>query len=756
MTKPHRGAIGQSATRTANVSFLTGTAQYVGDVNIDGQVFARVVRSQSAHGRILDIDVEEALASRGVLCVITADDLPDVRIPIRLPMAETPEALRLLQPPLAREVVRYVGEPIAVVVAEDPYLAEDAAELVAIDLEELDPVVTLQGALDDGAPLVDAIFGRNTVSTVALAHGDVDAAFARADVVVRDRIGMHRWTAVPLETRGLVAEPHAETGGLTLWGAAKVKHFTRAALAGMLDMDPALLRLVEVAVGGSFGVRGEPYPEDFLVAFLARRLGRPVKWVEDRAEHLVATNHAREQEHEIEIAATADGRLLAFRDRAWCDHGAYVRSQGILPELLPALHVAGPYAWEAFALESTGVLTHRTPVGTYRGPGMTEAAFVRERLLDTLAVKLGFDPVEIRRRNLILADGMPYEFEMNPGSTPVAPIRYESGDFPGSFELLLDRIGLTELRADQAARRARGEAVGIGIATFVEVGAIGPFEEAVITTSDEGRLTVHVGIGSVGQGVETVLAQVAGDVLGVSPELVTVDFRDTDAVPLGFGAFASRSTVLAGNATMLAAHELLSQAGSELGVAPDQLTIVDDVVQGPGGVTLPLAKLGPARGRFDKPLPSFSFGAALSMVSVEPETGRVRVLRHAVLHDVGRAVNPALLHGQLVGAAAQGIGGALFEELRFDELGQPLSTSFADYLLPTVGELPSIDVVVVEKPTPANPLGVKGGGESGMVGTPAAIANAVADALDVGVDSLPALPLTPHRIREFLRSRAAG
>ncbi|MGH3587591.1 MAG: xanthine dehydrogenase family protein molybdopterin-binding subunit, partial [Pseudonocardia sp.] len=610
-------------------------------------------------------------------------------------MAETPEALRLLQPPLAREFVRYVGEPVAVVVAEDPYLAEDAAELVVVDVDELDPVVTIQDAIA-------------TVSTVSLAHGDVDAAFARADGVVRDSLGMHRWTAVPLETRGLVAEPDPRTGGLTLWGAAKVKHFTRAALAGMLGIDPALLRLVEVAVGGGFGVRGEPYPEDFLVAFLALRLGRPVTWVEDRAEHLVATNHAREQEHEIEIAATADGRLLAFRDRARVDHGAYVRSQGILPELLPALHLAGPYAWEAFALESTGVLSHRTPVGTYRGPGMTEAAFVRERLLDTLAARLGVDPVEIRRRNLVPAAAMPFEFTLSPDSTPVAPIRYDSGDFPGSFDHLLDRVDLAGLRAERAARRARGEAVGIGLAAFVEVGAIGPFEEAVITTSDEGELTVHVGIGSVGQGVETVLAQIAGDALGVPPERIGVDFQDTDAVPLGFGAFASRSTVLAGNAVLLAAQEFLAQAAVELGVPPEQLEIVDGQVRGPGAAALPLAKLGPARGRFDKPLPSFGFGAAVSMVSIDRDTGRVRVLRHGVLHDVGRAINPALLRGQLAGAAAQGIGGALLEELVFDELGQPLSTSFADYLLPTVGELPRIDLVVVENPAPGNPLGAKG------------------------------------------------
>jgi carbon-monoxide dehydrogenase large subunit len=752
VTKQRESVIGQSVPRTRNVQFLTGAAQYIGDVDIEGQVFARVVRSQTAHGRIVGIDTADALAAPGVLCVITAADLPDVRIPIRLPMFETPEALQLLQPPLAQQVVRYVGEPVAVVVADDPYLAEDAAELVFVEIEDLDPVVTVQAALEADAPVIHSDYGRNTVSSVELFHGDVDAAFARADVVVRDRIPMHRWSAIPLETRGLVAEPHTDTGGLTLWGAAKVKHFTRKALAEMLGMDEALLRMVELAVGGGFGVRGEPYPEDFLVAFLALRLGRPVKWIEDRAEHFVATNHAREQEHEIEIAATSDGRLLAFRDRAWCDHGGYVRSQGILPELLPAVSMAGPYVWEAFALESTGVLTNRTPVGTYRGPGMTEATFVRERLLDTLAATLDIDPVELRRRNLVPAAAMPFDIPLNPGSTRVAPIKYESGDYPEAFDRLLKRMELQKLRSEQAARRARGERVGIGTATYVEIGAIGPFEEAIISTSTNGQITVRVGVASWGQGVEVVLAQIASDVLGVPPEAIIVDCSDTDAVPFGFGAFASRSTVLAGNAVALAAQDLLEQAGREVGASPDVLEIVDGVAHGPDGASVHLAKLGPGRGRFEKPLPSFSFGAAMAMVSVELETGRVRVLRHAVAADVGRAVNPALLHGQLAGAAAQGIGGALLEEFVFDDLGQPLSTSFSEYLLPTVGEVPPIDVVVIEKPTPANPLGVKGAGEAGMVGTPAAIANAVADALEIGTGHLPNLPLTPDRIREYLRS----
>ncbi|MEO3892217.1 xanthine dehydrogenase family protein molybdopterin-binding subunit [Nonomuraea sp. B5E05] len=736
--------IGASVERSANLPHLTGASRFVADIQRDGQVHARIVRSPVAHARILGIDTGEAEAVPGVIAVITAADLPDVRIPIRLAMAETPMANRFLQPPLARDVVRYVGEPLAVVVATDPYLAEDAAELVDVDLEELDVVANL----GSGAPVVHQEAGGNVVVTVPLRSGDVDAAFAKADVVVRDRLRVHRHTAVPMETRGLVAEVDQNSGRLTLWGAAKVKHFTRQALSDMLGIGRDRIRLVEGNVGGGFGVRGEPYPEDFLIAFLALRLGRPVKWVEDRAEHFVATNHAREQEHELEIAATADGRLLAFRDLARCDQGAYVRSQGILPALLPALHLAGPYRWEAFSIESTGVITNRTPVGTYRGPGMTEATFVRERMLDRLAAELGLDPAEIRRRNLIPPDALPFTFAPAPGSAD-APTTYESGDFPACLDHLLARAGYEDLCRLRDSRRAAGECVGIGLATYTEVGSMGPFEEARIVPTTNGRFVVHVGVASLGQGVETVLAQIAAEALAVPMEAVSIDHRDTDALANGFGAFASRSTTLAGNAIVLAAQDLRRRAAERLGVDPADVEFSSGRAMAESGAPVALHELGEGYGRFDKPHPSFSFGAALSFVSVDRGTGRVRVLRHLVLHDVGRAVNPELLRGQLAGAAAQGIGGTLLEELCYDEQGQPQSTTFADYRMPTVEDLPEIEVIIAEYPTPANPLGVKGGGESGMVATPAAIANAVADAL--GGAKVTALPLTAERVLDLLR-----
>lgn len=723
-------AIGTSVRRRRDAELIAGRGRYVADLALPGQAWLRVVRSPFAHARLVGVDVSAAAALPGVVGVFTAADLPDVRLPIRLPFASTPAAELVLQPVLAQGVVRYVGEPVAIVLAEDPYVAEDAAELVVLDLDPLDAAV--DPLADTAGPLVHEALASNVVETVPLRFGDVEAAFARADVVVRRRLAVQRHTAVPLETRGLVAEPDPTGARLTLWGAAKVKHYNRAAIAGMLGLDPAALRLVELDVGGGFGVRGELYPEDVLVPWAALRLGRPVKWVEDRAEHLVATNHAREQVHDVAVAATVDGRLLGLTSTAWVDQGAYVRTQGILPALLPAFHLPGPYVWEAFDVVAHAVLTHRTPVGTYRGPGMTEASFVRERALDLVAGELGLDPIELRRRNLVPAERMPFVYDLGAGTPPIV---YESGDFPAAFERLL-------LRARVDAERQAGH--GVGVAAVVEMGGIGPFEEASIETTTSGGVIVRAGVGSLGQGIETALAQIAADELGVGVDAVTVLFRDTDDVASGFGSFASRSVVVAGGAVVLAARELKRRAAELLEVDPTTVDIEAHAVE--------LTELGRISARFEKEHPSFSFGAAASVVDVTADTGRVRVVRHVVAHDVGRAVNPELVHGQLAGAAAQGIGGALFEELRYDEDGNPLVVSLADYLMPTAHELPEIETILIEHPYPGSPIGAKGAGEAGIVATPAAVANAVADALGSRGTGVDRLPLTPARVRALLRA----
>jgi aerobic carbon-monoxide dehydrogenase large subunit len=714
-------AVGSSADRARDLALLTGRARFVADVDLPGQLHARLARSPVARARLAGVGTEAALASNGVVAVVTAEDVPDVRIPIRLPFAATPNAERALQPLLARDAVRYVGEPVAVVVAEDPWLAEDAAELVVLDLEYGDEraAVDAHAAAAEDAPLVCEALRSNVVDAFPIAFGDVEAAFAEADVVVRRRLHVGRHTAVPMETRGLVAEHDAARGRLTVWGAAKVKHFNRGVIATLLGLDPGDVRLIEVDVGGGFGVRGELYPEDVLVPFLARELGRPVKWVEDRAEHLVATNHAREQVHEIAVAARADGTLLAFDDRAWCDQGAYVRTQGVLPAILPGSHMPGPYVWQAFAVTTHAVLTNRTPVGTYRGPGMTEATFVRERMLDLVAGELGIDPVDLRRRNLVPAGRMPFVYDLGPAAPPIV---YGSGDYPAFFERLL---------VDARVEDLRREGVGVGVAATVELGGIGPFEEASVEARADGTVVVRAGVASLGQGIETALAQIAADELGVPVERVLVHHHDTDDVESGFGSFASRSAVVAGNAVALAARELRGRAG--------------------GTDFAALVAAGETRGRFEKEHPSFSFGAAVSAVAVDRETGRVTALRHVVAHDVGRALNPALVHGQLAGGAAQGIAGALFEELPYDDDGNPLAISLADYAMPTLSELPPIEAIALESEVLDNPLGIKGAGEGGITSAPAAVANAVADALGGAGRAVDRLPLTPARIRAMLR-----
>ncbi len=745
------GLIGSPAPRRKNRELLAGRATYVADIRLEGQVYARVVRSPSAHARLLGVDTSEALKIPGVIAAITADDIDDIRIPIRLPFAETPEANEVLQAPLSTDVVRYVGEPVAVVVAEDRYVAEDAAELVLVELEELKPVRDPATASESPQPLVHEHFGSNTISRLAYRYGDIDEAFAQADVVVRRRLRVHRLAAVPMETRGLVADYDTASGVLTVWGGAKVKHFTRGLLSRVLDLDPTAVRVVEVEVGGGFGTRGEPYPEDILVAVLARRLERPVQWIEDRWEHMVATNHAREQEHDFELAADASGRLLGFRVRGWCDQGAYVRTQGLLPAVLPLTHFPGPYQWQAFSMDIDAVLTNRTPVGTYRGPGMTEATFVRERMVDIVAAKLDMDPADLRRRNLIPAESMPFGFMPGPGSGAVIPIMYQGGDFARAFDQMLDAAGYDQMRLQQQQVRAGGGHAGVGIAAYIEFAAAGPFEEVDVIAGPAG-VVVRAGIGSLGQGVETALAQIAAELLDVELTGVTVEFHDTDEIPQGFGTFASRSTVLAGNAIAAAVDEMRVKAAPLLGCGPAEVVFRRGTASAPGGQSIPLDEIGPTRGRFEQESLTASFGGAVCSVSVNPDDGRTRVDRFALAHDVGRAVNPRLLRGQLAGAAVQGIGGALFEEVAYDENGQPLSVTLADYMMPTAGELPEVEVTIIEHGSGSNPLGVKGGGEAGMVGSLGAVANGVADAIRDEAEVLSS-SVSPARVWRALNGR---
>jgi carbon-monoxide dehydrogenase large subunit len=757
------GLIGASPLRKEDRPLLTGEACFVDDVERPGMVHAFVVRSPVAHARIASLDADAARDSPGVRAVVTAADLPHAVPPIPTRMFSQPGMDRFLQPPLAQDAVRYAGEPVAVVVADSRYLAEDAAELLVVEYEELEPVVHADRALEPEAPVLHPTAGTNRAGGLAIEWGDVDGAFAAADLVVEERIVCGRHAAVPLETRGLVAELDEVTGTLTVFGAAKIPHVNRRILARLLGWPEDRIRLVELHVGGGFGARGEFYPEDFLVPFCAIRLRRPVSWVEDREEHLRACNHSREQVHELALALAGDGSFLALRDRFLNDTGAYIRTHGLVVPGMTAALLPGPYRWPAYRCEADQVVTNKTPAGTYRAPGRYEANFARERLIDVAAHRLGIDPVELRRRNLISAEEMPYETGTD---TEGHPVVYDSGDYARLLDRGLARFGHEELRAWRDAAPP-GRRRGLGVALFVEKSGIARWEYARVELSSAGKAHVYSGSASVGQGVETVLAQVCAAALGVPYDDVTVFHGDTATVPDGMGAFGSRAATLGGSAVLLAAQRLrtrlLDLAGRELELAPDDLEIEGDrvVARGIPSRGIPLAELveraRPAQAlrsgddaglseeaRFESEDMTFPYGLHCAAVEVDLETGGVRVERYAVAYDLGRALNPQLVEGQIHGGAAQGIGGALLEELAYDEGGQLVTGSFMDYLLPTAGETPPIDVLVTEDaPTPRNPLGAKGAGEGGAAAAGAAIANAVSDAL--GAEAL-RLPLTPERV----------
>ena len=756
MATKTKAYVGQPLPRVEDLRLLTGTSQFGADVDQASELHARIVRSEIPFGRLGEVRTEAAAAMPGVVGVFTAGDVPTVHIPIRL--FPTEDAQRALQPVLAEGHVRYVGDPIAVVVAEDPYAAEDAAAEVEAEIDPLEAVVDPIRALDDDAPRVHPELDSNMMDPLTAKHGDdVDGLFDSAAVVVEEELRMHRHGAVPMEPRALLAQYDAAAGRLNLWGAAKVKHFNRRVLAGQLGMAEDAVRLIECDVGGGFGARGELYPEDFLIPWLAVELGRPVKWVEDRHENLVALNHSREQVWRIKAAADADGTLLGFRAKAWFNQGAYVRTHGsvLLPNLM-LNHLPGPYRWRGWETETSCVLTNKTGAGTYRGPGQYEPTFVRERMVDLLAGRLEMDRAEIRRRNLVRPEDLPYKAGM-PDVDSGEPTSYIEGDYPETFERLMETVGYEDLQAEAERRRADGECVGVGVTAFVEMGNPGVFEQSKVIPRDDGAFWVHVGVASVGQGVQTVLGQIAADALGVTPERIRVTHHDTDVIPEGQGAFSSRATVYGGNAVAGAVADLLGKAreaaAAELDVDPSKVVIEDGEARAKRGQRrIPLAELGvEGEYRYEPGKGSHVLmGANLALVRVDRGTGGVELLRYGISYDVGKAINPLTLLGQVRGAAVQGIAGALYEEFSYSEDGQPLSTSFMDYAMPTAAEMSDIEVVLLElgEHDDANPLaGAKGGGEGGIIATAATLANAVADALGEPGRELLTLPITPEKVR---------
>jgi carbon-monoxide dehydrogenase large subunit len=766
-----RGVIGARVPRKEDPRLLRGQGRFGADMSRPGQLWARIVRSPIAHGRLRAVHTAQAAAAPGVVAVVTAADLPGrLEIPVRLDVQGI-DLSGYLQPVLAAETVRYVGEPLAVVLAVDPYLAEDAAELVDVDIDAAPAVLDAATAAGPGAPRLFP--GGNLAADFTLGYGDVEAAFAQAGHIVRTEVRIGRHGAVPLEPRTLLADPDPVTGGLAIFGMTKVPVFNRDLLAGLLGMDETLIHVHAVDAGGGFGARGEFYPEDFLIPWLARTLRRPVKWVEDRAEHLVAVNHSRQQAHRLAAAFDAGGRLLGLRAEVLHDNGAYCRTHGIIvPELTLAM-LPGPYRVPAYRGRVRVMLTNKTPCGTYRAPGRFEGSTAREQLLDVAASQLGIDRVELRRRNLLTPAELPCQRAMSTLGTDVV---LDDGDYPGLLAAAAaeaDRLGYP---AEVSHGRRRGRRRGLGVAAFLEKSGLGPQETADVVVSGTGAVHVYSGGTSLGQGIETVLAQIAADALGIDPAAVSVVNGDTDRQPFGGGSWASRSTVVAGSAVHTAALAVRDRAtevaARMLEASPGDLVSEDGVVSVRGDpaarvtlgeiarATAPASRfLRPgepaglsARRRFEVTHMTYPYGVHIAVVDVDPGTGRVEVLRYLVAYEVGRAINPALVEGQLRGGAAQGIGGALLEEFCYDDAGQPQSATFMDYRMPTAAEVPPIDVLVTQDaPAPGNPLGVRGAGEGGVSAAGAVLASAVRDALGLA-GSVGQLPLTAARVQELASS----
>ncbi len=750
--------LGRSVARLEDGPLLVGQGRFIDDVSLAGQLHMRVVRSQHAHGRIISIDSGAARDVPGVVAVWTGETIADVPpIDFRDAAAEALKPYR--QPALAQGIVRYVGEPVAVVFAENPYVAEDAASLVAVDVDEWPPLMSASDVPREFAS------GLSTEPLVLEnSYGDLDAAFARATHVFELDLSIGRHSGVPLEARGCLAYYDAASDVLELYGAAKVPHRTRDNLARILGRTPTSVHLKECHTGGGFGIRGELYPEDVLASLAALRLKRPVKWIEDRREHLMAANHSREQRHLIRAAVDAEGRVLGFADEFFHDQGAYVRTHAArVPDLTIGM-LPGAYRVPAFRATAHFRLTNKTPAATYRAPGRFEGTFVRERLMDVIASKLGIDRIEIRRRNLFAAGELPHARGLSALGTDVV---FDAADYPRVLEKILAHVGWEKMQHDIKSRRAKGELVGVGLGCFVEKTGLGPKDTVHVGVDEAGAVEVLTGGASLGQGFETAMAQICAEALGVDYRRINVVHGQTDRIADGVGAHASRATVLTGSATHVAALALrakLLDAAAELLQAPAaSLDIVDGEVVKRGnesGPSIALGRLAALKGRisaegtFTTSHMTYPFAVHLAQISIDKEIGAVKVERFAVAYDIGRAVNPMMIEGQIQGGYAQGLGGSLYEEFLYDANGAPLSVTLADYLMPSSCEVVDVEMLVLEdSPTDRNPLGIKGAGEAGVSGVGAAIAGAIDDALQSS-GAVTRIPVTPARLMDLLNVMA--
>lgn len=763
--------VGQRVKRLEDPDLLSGRGQFVDDLNLPGMLHVAFVRSPVAHARIQGIDISEAAALPGVHAVWTASDLPANMHHRRLLLQVPNPAIRhpITQEPLASKETCFVGEPIAAVVAESRHLAEDACERIYVEYDALPVSPDCETALKPGAAVAHTEFQDNVAAQFTLDYGDIEAAFRNADHVFQDRYFQHRGTANPMEGRGVVAAFDPISQNFTVWSATQSPFIIRRMLVDMFEVEESAIRVVAPKdVGGGFGPKGMSYPEEVVVPALARELGRPVKWIEDRREHFLTTTQERDQIWDVSIAVDKSGKILGLRGRLTHDAGAYV-PWGIITPYISTTTIAGPYVVPAFKFDTTAVFTNKPPTTPLRGAGRPQAVFAMERTLDLVAHELDIDRAEIRRRNLIPAAEMPYKMGLI--FRDGAPVIYDSGDYPKCQEMAVTGAGYDDFRVRQQEALEAGRYIGIGIANAVEGTGLGPFEGATIKIAPSGRVVLQTGAAPQGQAHHTTLAQLCAEELNVPIECVDVVTGDTNAVSLGVGTFASRIAVNAGSSVKLASRtvygKLVKLAAAVLQVGEDDLEMENGVIritgeQGDSVTFSDLAKMMngvpgfklpegieaglEATSYFQPSQAAYANGCHVAEVEVDPETGLVSILRYVVAHDCGNLINPMIVDGQVQGGVAHGVGNALLEHLYYDTDANPVTTTFAEYLLPTAESVPEVEILHLETPTPNNPLGVKGAGEGGTLPAAAVIAAAIEDALaPFGVRFRDA-PILPHQI----------
>lgn len=769
---------GAAVRRIEDPKLLTGRGRYLDDIRHPHVLHAAFVRSAYAHARVGTIDTSKARASDGVVAVFTAADfgqLGSKAMPHMVPvnLAKQPRNYQ----PLADKEVCHVGVPVAVIIAASRSIAEDAASLVAVEYEQLPALTDWRAALTPAAPRVHSDAPDNLVATLHQRFGAVEEVFGKADLVLTQHFEVHRGGCHSMETRGVMAAVDPNDGSLTVWSSTQAPHMIRRLLAEHIGWEERRVRVIAPDVGGGFGPKCALYPEEIVIPLAAIKLQQPVKWVEDRTEHFLSTTQQRDQAWDLEVAASRDGRILAVRGRCVHDNGAYV-PYGLVAPVTSLSAFPGPYALQAVDVRIDVVFTNLVPNTPIRGAGRPTTCFVLERLADLVARELQIDPSEVRRRSFVRKDQFPYQTGMK--ARDGSPVSYDSGDYHACLEAVLDRAG-RNFKERQNEARDRGVYIGRGIASYIEDTGLAPFEGATIRVEPSGKVVIQTGAASQGQGHATTFAQICADVVGVPIEDISVVSADTAAFPLGIGAIASRTAVTAGSSVFQAAtavrEKAIKCASEILEAAEHDLVLEDGKVQvvGAPGLSVPIGQIAArlngmsgipmlpgiepgltATAYYEARKTTFANGTHLAEVEVDIETGSVRITRYVVAHDCGRLINPMLVDGQVRGGVVHGIGNALFERMQYNESGEPITTSYADYLLPTAPEVPRVEIIHIESPSPLNPIGVKGAGEGGTIPAAACVIAAIEDALTPFRVSLAEHPVSPARIRQLVRDASTS